>query len=133
MVNESAGGSVKMTKTKEKTMCQTRWVERHTSLQDFNSIYYCIVDCLQEIVTHSTMHWNGKTITEAQGLLHNIQSPGFIAAFKVNLYMFGYTKPLSSLLEGSEMDIITAYKEIKTIKKIFYDMRENPEEEFKPI
>ncbi len=31
------------------------------------------------------------------------------------------------------MDIITTYKEIKTIKKIFYDMRENPEEEFKSI
>ncbi len=44
MVNESAGGSVKGTKTKVKTMCQTRWVERHTSLQDFNSMYYCIVD-----------------------------------------------------------------------------------------
>ena len=37
-------------------------------------------------------------------------SPSFIAAFQVNLHVFGYTKPLSILLQGSSMDILTVYQ-----------------------
>ena len=32
-----------------------------------------------------------------------------------------------------DVAIVTAYKEIKTIKKVFSDMRKNAEQEFKPI
>ena len=63
------------------------------------------------------MVWDGNTISEAQGLLHKISSPGFIAAFKVNHHMFGYTKQLSILLQGSTMYVITAYNDIHTVKK----------------
>ena len=131
-VNESAGNS-KVTKTKVKTMCQTRWVERHTSLQDFDNMYNCVLDCLSEIATNSEMNWDSKTVTEAQGLVHNIHKSGFIAAFKVNLHMFAYIKPLSMLLQGCAMDVVTAYKEIRMIKEVFNDMKKNPEKEFKPI
>ena len=79
------------------------------------------------------MNWDGKAVTEAQGLLRNIRSSGFIAAFKVNHHMFGYTKPLSCLLQGTAMDVITAYNEIKTIKKVYTDMRKDPKKEFEPI
>ena len=58
-VNESAGNS-KVTKTKVKTMCQTTWVERHTSLQDFDNMYNCALDCLSEIATNSEMNWDPK-------------------------------------------------------------------------
>ena len=58
------------------------------------------------------------TISEAQGLLHKISSPSFIAAFKVNHHMFGYTKPLSILLQGSTMDVITAYNDIHSQKSL---------------
>ena len=122
-----------VTKAKVKTMCQTRWVERHTSMLDFDSMYHGITDCLQEIAANREMNWDGKAVTEAQGLLHNIRSSGFIACFKVNHHMFGYTKPLSCLLQGTAMDVITAYNEIKTIKKVYSDMRADPRKEFEPI
>ena len=40
--------------------------------------------------------------------------------------MFGYTKGISSLLQGSTMDVLTAYNEIH-----YYE--EDAEKEFKPI
>ena len=114
-------------------MCQTRWVEKHTSLQDFDSMYSALCMCLDEIAKNTDMVWDGNTVCEAQGLLHKIFSAGFIAAFKVNHHMFGYTKQLSILLQGSTMDVITAYSDIHTVKKILLDMRRDPEKEFKPV
>ena len=129
----STGGTSPIKKTKLKTMCQTRWVEKHTSMQDFDCMYPAICECLDEIAKNINMVWDGKTITEAQGLLHNISSPSFIAAFKVNHHMFGYTKPLSCLLQGSTLDVIAAYSDIHTVKKILLDIRKEPEKEFKQI
>ena len=40
---DSVYGAV--TKTKLKTMCQTRWVEHHTSMQDFDSMYSPLLIC----------------------------------------------------------------------------------------
>ena len=88
---------------------------------------------LDETAKNTDMVWDGSTISEAQGLLHKISSAGFIAAFKVNHHMFGYTKPLSILLQGSTMDVITAYNDIHTVKKILLDMRKDPGKEFKPV
>ena len=122
-----------ITKIKLKTMCQTSWVERHTSMQDFDSMYSPLLICFDEISKNVDKIWDGKTITEAQGLLHNISSPAFIAAFEVNLHMFGYTKPLSCLLQGSTIDVINAYKEIHTIKTILSDIRKDPSKKFKTI
>ena len=49
------------------------------------------------------------------------------------LHMIGYIKPLRMLLQGCAMDEVTVYKDIRTIKEVFNDMRKNPEKEFKPI
>ena len=119
--NESldpADGISPIKKTKLKTMCQTRWVERHTSMQDFDCMYSALYVCLHDIARNTDMVWDGSTISEAQGLLHNLFSAGFIAAFNVNHHMFGYTKPLSILSPGYSMDVITAYNDIHTVKKI---------------
>ena len=102
-------------------------------MQDFDCMYSALCVCLDDIARNTDMVWDGSTISEAQGLLHKISSAGFIAAFKVNHHMFGYTKPLSILLQGSTMDVITAYNDIHTVKKILLDMRKDPEMEFKPV
>ena len=78
-------------------------------------LYPALIQCRGFIVNNKHT-WVGKTIVEAIGFLSNIMSPSFIAAFKVNLHVFGYTKPLSILLQGATTDILTAYQEIKTVK-----------------
>ena len=55
-------------------------------MQDFDSMYSSLCLCLDEIAKNIDMVWDGKTVTEAQGLLYNISSPAFTAAFKVNLH-----------------------------------------------
>ena len=71
--NESldpADGISPIKKTKLKTMCQTRWVERHTSMQDFDCMYSALCVCLDDIARNTDMVWDGSTVSEAQGLLH---------------------------------------------------------------
>ena len=104
-------GRKEIHKSKIKTMCQTRWVEKHTSMEDLDVLYSAFIQCFDLIVSNNDHIWDGKTITEANGLLSNITSPGFIAAFKVNLHIFG----------------------IKTVKTILSELRKDPEKEFKPI
>ena len=45
-------------KTKLKTMCQTRWVERHSSMEDFDDMYTA---CLEDIASNNDSTWDGKT------------------------------------------------------------------------
>ena len=60
---------------KAKILCETGWVERHTSLSDFIVIYEAVVHCLETICTNSAEgHWNAKTVTEANVLLRGITS-----------------------------------------------------------
>ena len=72
-------------------------------------------------------------MTEANGLLKAISSDRFIAAFQTNLYFFGYTKPLSCLLQGSTQDILTAYKEVDVVKSVLKDIRANPSKEYDKV
>lgn len=125
-------GKKEINKTKIKTMCQTRWVERHTSMEDLDILYPAVVHCLDLIANNTENIWDGKNTTEANGLKYNLSS-AFIAAFQVNLHIFRYTKPLSVLLQGSTMDLLSAYEDIKTVKTIIADLRKKPEKEFRPI
>ena len=47
-----------------------------------------------------------------------------------SIITFGYTKPLSILSQGSSMDVITAYNDIHTVKKILLDMKEGIQASF---
>ena len=77
-----------MRNTNLKTICQTRWVERQTAMQDFDWMYSAVCACLDEIAKNTDMIRDGKAVTEAEGLLHNVSPPGFIAAFKLNLHVW---------------------------------------------
>ena len=92
-------------------------------MEDFDDMYTALCMYLEDIIM--ILHGMEK-LSKAQGLLHLISTPRFIAAFRVNYHMFGYTKGISSLLQGSTMDVLTAYNEIH-----YYE--EDAEKEFKPI
>lgn len=73
---------------KVKILCETRWVERHTALTDFNEMYEAVVHCLETVSNNYEKGWNGKSVTEGQGLLTKIISISFIVAFQINLLFF---------------------------------------------
>lgn len=61
-----------------KLLCETRWVERHTSLEEFEDTYEAIVECMTRICDpQSKGSRDPKTISEARGLLTSIATPGF--------------------------------------------------------
>ena len=80
-------------------------------------MYSHLCNCLEDISSNKDGIWNSKAIREANGILHSITKPSFIAAFIVNFYIFGYTRHLSVLLQGSTVDLIHAYIQIDKVKK----------------
>ena len=131
MINDDRNNDNKITKSKIKPLCETRWVERHTSLEDFRHLYEPLLDCLQFILT--TTGWDMKTTTEANGLFCQITSTKFISAFVTCSYIFGYTKALSVKLQSSNIDVAQAYSEITTIIDVLRSVREDAETEFSKL
>ena len=62
-------------KSKVKTPCDTRWVERHTALEDFVNQYDAIVTC--EAIVQQPVKWDSKSLSEANGLLTKLHQHSF--------------------------------------------------------
>ena len=134
VVNEGRESSEQISISKVKLLCETRWVERHVSIEEFDDLYEALLVCLEEIsFKHLNSRWDGKSVVEANGLLTQISKPNFIAAFKCSLFFFGFTKSLSSLLQGSSMDVVTAYESIEDVKKELSTIRTNADSEFSEL
>ena len=124
---------------KLKLLCKTCWVERHTALKDFRDMYFALVHCLQvisgQIIATPTAasKYDAKSVTEANGLLRSITSYSFIVALHCCTYLFGYTKCLSVLLQGSHLDVLEAYGEINQVLGLLQEIRSNSEREFSAI
>uniref|UniRef100_A0A3Q2QG90 TTF-type domain-containing protein n=1 Tax=Fundulus heteroclitus TaxID=8078 RepID=A0A3Q2QG90_FUNHE len=122
-----------LAKKKIKLMCETRWVDRHTSLEDFHNLYEALLHCLNVISENADSVWDAKAIVEANELLRAVTSANFIAALQCNRYFSGFTKSLSTLLQGSSQDVLTAYEEVKLVKDTLRDIRCEAEAEFKEV
>ena len=60
----------------QKLFCDTRWVEYHTSIFDYCTLFRVMIHCL-EIVRQNedeSIKWDRKSITEANDLLQNLHS-----------------------------------------------------------
>lgn len=77
-----------ISKTKMKTMCQTRWVEKHNSMEDLHMMYSPVLLTLLEICKNAK-DWESKAVAEAKGLCDTLMSSDFIAAFETVRYLFG--------------------------------------------
>ena len=86
---------------KVELLCETIWVERHTTLEEFREMFEAILECLTAISNNESNKWNSKTMTDASGLLRATSSSVFIVAFQVNRCMFEYIVDLSKLFHGS--------------------------------
>ncbi|XP_078585777.1 52 kDa repressor of the inhibitor of the protein kinase-like [Branchiostoma floridae x Branchiostoma japonicum] len=126
-----AAGLTALTKKKMKPMCETRWVEKHTCLEDFLELHEPLLDCLESIASEAG--WDAKARTEAGGLLSQLNKPAFLCAFRSTLFVFGFTKSLSCNLQGSTMDVITAHGQVDRVLQEMRKVREKAEEEFQKV
>lgn len=112
----------KIPKSKFHVFCETRWVEKHTTLRDFNQMYEPMLECLEAIGGLET-GWDTKAVTEAHGLLMKITESNFIMCFQTVLHMFGYVTGLCSKLQGSSLDIVEAYDMVTNVREAVSDAR----------
>lgn len=116
---------------KLKTLCETRWVERHTTLQNISHIYEAIVHCLTAITSRNTdCNWDTKSVTEASGLLMHITNSKWIVAINVYLHFSGYLRTLSVLLQGPTEDILSAFQKVSVVTNELKSIRESCDEAF---
>lgn len=116
----------------KKTLCETRWVDRHTTLEHLYHIYEAVVHCLTTISTRRKGSWDAKSVTEANGLLTQISSTAWILSLCTNLHFSGYLS-LSKLIQGATKDILFAFQKITVVKSELKDIRQKCEEEFKDV
>jgi hypothetical protein len=64
-------------------------------------------------------------LAEACGHLKVICSSDFLAAFETVRYIFGFTKQLSLLLQGSTMDVLCAFEQVDLVIKTLQGERDN--------
>jgi len=110
---------------KFKTFCATRWVEKHRVMEDLHWMYEPIVSTLQDVVKDGARTWESKVLAEAYGLLKVVCSSDFLAAFETVRYIFGFTKQLSLLLQGSSMDILAAFEHVDLVIQALQRERDN--------
>lgn len=132
----SDGVSRKITHKKVKLLCETRWVERHSCMEDFHELYESILICLEEISepNRDTKRWDTQSMTDATGLLKQIRSSEFLVSFYVCKYFFGFTKNISKSLQGETKDLMSAYEDIQSATSCITAVRrDNCESSFRSI
>jgi len=118
---------------KFKTFCATRWVEKHQVLEDLHRMYQPIVSTLQDVVKDGVRKWESKVLAEAYGLLRVVSSSDFLAAFETVRFIFGFTKQLSLLLQGSSMDVLAAFEQLDLVIQTLQRERDNAHTVFEAL
>ena len=121
--HESPTTQIKKTKFGLFLFCETRWAEKHTILLDFDLLYKPSLSCLDAIGSHEP-NWDDKKV-DAYGLMKRITDSTFIACFETILPYFGYLRGISSMLQGSTLDVLEGHQMVST--KIITTRNENNE------
>ena len=127
-VNANRREEDKITKTKFKVFCETRWTEKHTTLESFFIMYDALISCIEAISSNEGRSWDRKAILEANGLHTKTTDSTFIISFQTVRNFFGYVSGLSKKLQGSALDITQGYKMVDTVKEVIESTREDKRE-----
>ena len=120
-------------KEKIKPLCETRWIERHTAFEDLHVLYKYVLDCLGNMKNNNNRMWNPKTVIEGSGILNQMTDAKFFISFHTFKFHLGFTKPLSTALQGSDMDVVNGYASVTTLTNELQEIRSNEEKEFAGI
>ena len=100
-------------------------VENIQFWRDLHRMYEPIVSTLQDVVKDGVRKWESKVLAEAYGLLKVVCSSDSLAAFETVEYIFGFTKQLSLLLQGSSIDVLAAFKQLDLVIQAMQRERDN--------
>ena len=78
-------------------------------------------------------NWDGETLTKANGFLFQLQSPLFLLSFKILLEVLTSLRGLTLKLQMEAIDVLYAYREVRTIVTTLREMRSKSEEGFSKL
>lgn len=114
-----------------KKVCETRWCERHEAVLLFKEMLKPIVAALEHM--KSNVGETLQTANTASLLLHSIYSASFLVSLFVLCKLLSITYTLSKRLQKNDIDLVSAFSEIKLVKKSLQAIRENCTSEFQQI
>ncbi|ORU94881.1 MAG: hypothetical protein A6F71_09870 [Cycloclasticus sp. symbiont of Poecilosclerida sp. M] len=121
-------------KSKLKDLCRTHWVERIDSYLVFYDLYPAIVKAMESISECSSEYgewsWDSKSITKANGYIHQLASSEFIVTFLTTMRILSSLRCLTINLQKKVNDILAAYDHVSDVQMEFELLRVNCEEEF---
>lgn len=106
-----------------KSLCKTRWVERHEAFEVFVDLFEPLVCCLEDI--KDSNEWNRETRADASSYFLALSRFPFIIALVITKEILAYTKALSIKLQGRYVDVVRAYKEVNFVKSTLKSARED--------
>ena len=124
-------------KRKLKDACRTRWIQRIDSYAVFMELLPAVNRTLQEMVSpgqvdkdQTEWNWNRETVTKANGFLYHLESSTFLIAFKILLEILSSIRGLTLKLQMEALDVLYAYREVRSIVTSLKNMRSNSDKEF---
>ena len=125
---------------KLKDSCRTRWIERVDSYIVFHELLPAVLMTLRAMVSPDNFpelgrnwNWDGETLTKANGFLFQLESSLFLLSFKILLEVLTSLRGLTLKLQMEAIDVLYAYREVRTIITTLKDMRSKSEETFSKI
>ena len=97
-------------RTRLKSLCRTRWIERHDAFEVFIDFFEPMVCYFEKIMDSD--EWNSATRADAHSLYLPLSRFPFIIALNVIKDVLAYIKALSKKLQGCYIDIVKAYREV---------------------
>ncbi|XP_017465537.1 PREDICTED: 52 kDa repressor of the inhibitor of the protein kinase-like [Rhagoletis zephyria] len=114
---------------KLKSLCDTRWVERHDSVLQFVADFPRIIEALNKVCK-----WNNReTAGKATVLIAALSSFDFVIGLFCLSDVLSLTRPLSVSLQKEDMDFANASQKIESLISVLADQRQEVEEKFKQI
>ena len=74
--------------------------------------------------------WDPKTVIEVGGTLNQMADAEFFISFHMCKFLLGFIKPLSTALQGSDMDVVNGCASVTTLMNDLTEMWSNKENEF---
>ena len=125
---------------KLKDVCRTRWVERIDSYITFLDLHEAVHTTFSAMA-HPSLYadlganwsWDGETVTKANGFLFQLQLSTFLVAFHILLQVMQVLKEVTLKLQMQAIDVVYAYKTVKSVVSMLNSLRHNSTAEFRKV
>ena len=109
----------RITKRQLISLCETRFLERHTAVVTFRQLFGFVAEALQEIKT-----WNSATaVRSASSLYASMHQFEFIVGLVILQNLAGLLLPVSRKLQAVENDLTEAIKDVTEALSALQNMR----------